>query len=127
YENELYKLLIKLDVVDRDDAESIREAPKALVAAVEKELDKLDEEKKTAWRNWTVVADIGAAASASSSAPQTPSEPREDSSESGSTWIAPISAAAGEDIVVTACSNLLSTKPFQLPPVGNPSLLRFST
>ncbi|KAG8988456.1 hypothetical protein FRB90_002729 [Tulasnella sp. 427] len=55
YENELTKLLAKLDAVESDGAESIRGVRKALVVAVEKELDRLDEEKKTAWRNSLVL------------------------------------------------------------------------
>ncbi|KAG8904113.1 25S rRNA (adenine645-N1)-methyltransferase, partial [Tulasnella sp. 417] len=70
----------------------------ALVVAVEKELDKLDEEKKTAWRNSIVGADVPAAASESNSLAETSSEPRRAASEVESTWIAPISAAAGEEV-----------------------------
>ncbi|KAG9010800.1 hypothetical protein FRB90_007622 [Tulasnella sp. 427] len=50
YENELIKLLTKLDAVESDGAASVRGARKALVIAVEKELDRLEEQKRDAWR-----------------------------------------------------------------------------
>ncbi|KAG8949367.1 hypothetical protein FRC04_008602 [Tulasnella sp. 424] len=50
YENELVKLLTKLDGVESDGAESIRGARKALVLAVEKELERVDQQKVEAWR-----------------------------------------------------------------------------
>ncbi|KAG8915650.1 hypothetical protein FRC01_003557, partial [Tulasnella sp. 417] len=70
----------------------------ALVVAVEKELDKLDETKNTAWRKSIVEPDVPASASENSSVPETPFEPRVDASEVEATWSAPTSAAAGEDV-----------------------------
>ncbi|KIO28915.1 hypothetical protein M407DRAFT_21992 [Tulasnella calospora MUT 4182] len=96
YENELTKLLNKLDAVESDGAESIRGARKALVVAIEKELDNLDEEKNTAWRNSLVELDVPVAAAESNSVPETPSEPRGDASEVEPTWIAPVSTATEE-------------------------------
>ncbi|KAG9024457.1 hypothetical protein FS837_005363 [Tulasnella sp. UAMH 9824] len=97
YENELTKLLTKLDAVESDGAESIRGARKALVVAVEKELDELEAEKKTAWRTSLVEADVAATASESDTVPEAPSEPREDVSEAESTWVAPV-PTAGEEV-----------------------------
>ncbi|KAG8892902.1 hypothetical protein FRB99_002357 [Tulasnella sp. 403] len=49
YESELLKLLTRLDEVESDGSESIRGARKALVKAVEGELDRLDGLKSEAW------------------------------------------------------------------------------
>ncbi|KAG9035584.1 hypothetical protein FS837_001885 [Tulasnella sp. UAMH 9824] len=98
YESELTKLLTKLDAVDSDGAESIRGARKALVVAVEQELDKLDEQKNAAWRNSTIEADAPTAAPESNSVAETQSEPRGEAYETESTWIAAISANAGEEV-----------------------------
>ncbi|KIO28919.1 hypothetical protein M407DRAFT_21994 [Tulasnella calospora MUT 4182] len=98
YENELTKLLTELDAVESDGAESVRGARKALVVAIEKELEKLDEEKKTAWRNSVVELNAPGAVAESKSAPETSSEPRGDASEAESTWIAPVSTATGEEV-----------------------------
>ncbi|KAG8978936.1 hypothetical protein FRB90_008246, partial [Tulasnella sp. 427] len=61
YENELIKLLTMLDAVESDGAESIRGARKALVIAVEKELDRLEEQKRDTWRK-TLPAEAAAVA-----------------------------------------------------------------
>jgi len=49
YESELIKLLTKLDAVESGGAESVRGARKALVLAIEKELDELEGAKNAAW------------------------------------------------------------------------------
>ncbi|KAG8927836.1 hypothetical protein FRC01_006853 [Tulasnella sp. 417] len=81
YENDLNKLLTKLDAVASGGAQSIRGARTALVVAVEKELDELDEEKTTAWRNSIVEADVPAALSGSNSVPETQSDSQGDALE----------------------------------------------
>ncbi|KAG8887328.1 hypothetical protein FRB99_004287, partial [Tulasnella sp. 403] len=49
YESELVKLLTKLDAIDSEGLESIRGARKALVLAIEAELDRVDALKSEAW------------------------------------------------------------------------------
>lgn len=67
YENELVKLLTKLDAVESDGVESIRGARKALVIAVEKELARLDEQKREAWaKSLPVEPEVASAASSES-------------------------------------------------------------
>ncbi|KAG8949372.1 hypothetical protein FRC04_008607 [Tulasnella sp. 424] len=97
YENELTKLLTKLDAVESDGAESIRGARKALVVAVENELEKLDEEKKTAWRNSVVEEETSAHTSESNQVLETSSDLQDESSEEEST-IVPVSVATGEEV-----------------------------
>lgn len=97
YENELTKLLTKLDAVESDGAESIRGARKALVVAVENELEKLDEEKKTTWRNSIVEEETSAHTSESNQVLETSSELQDESSEEEST-IVPGSVATGEEV-----------------------------
>ncbi|KAG9041436.1 hypothetical protein FS837_012267 [Tulasnella sp. UAMH 9824] len=108
YENELVKLLTKLDAVESDGAESIRGARKALVIAVEKELTRLDEQKREAWAKSSPVEPEVASAASSESEPtakptmeeQAPAQEVQDSS-------APQVSTAGEttsDAVVAAAS-----------------------
>lgn len=60
YENDLAKLLTKLDSIDSDGTESIRGARKALVHVVEAELDRVEGLKAEAWqkKSETVVATV---------------------------------------------------------------------
>jgi hypothetical protein len=49
YESELIKLLTRLDAIESGGAEAVRGARKALVLAVEEELDQLEQAKDAAW------------------------------------------------------------------------------
>lgn len=49
YESELIKLLTRLDAIDSAGAESVRGARRALVLAIERELDELEGMKREAW------------------------------------------------------------------------------
>lgn len=101
YENELVKLLTKLDAIESDGAESIRGARKALVIAVEKELSRLDEQKREVWaKSLPVEPDVASAdplesGPAAEPTPEDQGLPAPEASTDGETTLnAPVAAAS---------------------------------
>ncbi|KAG8891666.1 hypothetical protein FRC01_014582, partial [Tulasnella sp. 417] len=124
YENELVKLLTKLDAVESDGAESIRGARKALVIAVEKELTSLDEQKKEAWAKSLPAATETVAVDSSESEPTTEATleaPTQEVQDASAPEVSMASEQASDAVVVAASVPLPESDDMELDTSSEPA------